>query len=354
MQNAALYSSLWYVQSMEVDWSTGLMWVIDVGRLNIFDTAVPVVNGPPKLLLLDLTTGGAVVHTFIFPDSVASCTASFLNDIVVDHTRGVAYISDAGTGAIVVYDLAANAAWRLSSTYTQADPAALITINGIPYPMISAAEDGIAYDPLRDVVYFCPLRGSQLFSIAAPNLRNAALTDADFASLTSIVGPKPPSDGLAFSSNGNLYYGDLNTNALYEWTPGLAMTSARIVAQNSTTMQWIDTFAFDEAGNLLFTTNRLQLYFTQTLNLTDVNMRIFSIPINGKSYLDLEPAASPAPGCPAGSSRPYTAGDMAGLAIGCLTAGVLLSTLVAWCYRRQVTGRTAHASNAIPYQPFHE
>ncbi len=65
-------AALWYVQSMEIT-PAGVMWVLDVGRLHIFDAAQFVVNGAPRLTLLDLRSG-TVLHTFVFPNSVASYT----------------------------------------------------------------------------------------------------------------------------------------------------------------------------------------------------------------------------------------------------------------------------------------
>jgi hypothetical protein len=75
---------------------SGVMWIIDVGRLNIFG-GVPseVVNGPPKLVLWDMVARQAV-HVFVFPSTVAPYDSSFLNDIAVDNQRHIAYISDSG------------------------------------------------------------------------------------------------------------------------------------------------------------------------------------------------------------------------------------------------------------------
>lgn len=72
------------------------------------------------------------------------------------------------------------------------------------------------------------------------------------------------SDGLTCGSDGKLYYGAFTNNAVVSWDPSTPLTPANqiIVAQDKDTMQWQDTFAFDNQGNLYFTTNRLQLYFT--------------------------------------------------------------------------------------------
>ena len=80
---------LTYVQSMEID-SRGWMWILDVGRLNIFGGA-PIVNLQPKLVIYDLNAR-CIVHVHKFPDQVFPMNNSFANDIVVDEKRGLAYM----------------------------------------------------------------------------------------------------------------------------------------------------------------------------------------------------------------------------------------------------------------------
>ena len=77
---------------MEVD-SHGRMWMIDVGRLNIFsEDPDEVVDGPAQLVIWDLATN-AELDRFILPENVAPAAGNFLNDIVVDEKRMIAYIS---------------------------------------------------------------------------------------------------------------------------------------------------------------------------------------------------------------------------------------------------------------------
>jgi hypothetical protein len=51
------------------------------------------VPGPPKLLIWDINAN-CTLREFIFPPNVLSWNGSFANDIVVDETRGFAYISN--------------------------------------------------------------------------------------------------------------------------------------------------------------------------------------------------------------------------------------------------------------------
>ena len=71
------------------------------------------------------------------------------------------------------------------------------------------------------------------------------------------------SDGMTFSSAGKLYYGAFHLDAVLEWDPATPFTAANqhVLFANATTGQWVDTYAFDNKGHLVFTTNRLQRYF---------------------------------------------------------------------------------------------
>ncbi|ETO31242.1 hypothetical protein RFI_05878 [Reticulomyxa filosa] len=91
MQQTGNCSCFQYVQSMEID-PYGRMWIIDTGRINFLDTT-PDNSCPPKIVLWDLNTN-TMLSTYTFPNSVAPYNSTFLNDIVVDITNEIAYISD--------------------------------------------------------------------------------------------------------------------------------------------------------------------------------------------------------------------------------------------------------------------
>jgi hypothetical protein len=102
-----------YVQSMEID-QFGRMWVVDVGRVSIFANRTENDDKcPPKLVLLDLSTGD-IIRKYEFPNDVVSPTSNFLNDIAVScisKEECYAYISDALDSKIVVYNYGQNRSW---------------------------------------------------------------------------------------------------------------------------------------------------------------------------------------------------------------------------------------------------
>ena len=94
MQREGVSGDLQNVQSMTID-SKRRMWVIEVGRRNFFNiNPKTVVNGPAGLWIIDLTTEN-IITKYSFPSSVVSYDNSFLNDVVVDDTRDIAYLTDA-------------------------------------------------------------------------------------------------------------------------------------------------------------------------------------------------------------------------------------------------------------------
>ena len=119
-----------YVQSMEID-PYGRMWVVDVGRVNIFET--PDNKCHPKLVLIELKTG-TILKNHTFQTDVAGWDSSFLNDIVVgckSETDCWAYISDAMGAKIVVYNYEKDKSWYVQHPSMKANENATeIVING--------------------------------------------------------------------------------------------------------------------------------------------------------------------------------------------------------------------------------
>ena len=124
------------------------------------------------------------------------------------------------------------------------------------------------------------------------------------------VGTRPSnSDGLTMSDKGTLYLGGLTTSALYEWPNPVTATSGgapftcdqdaapssacplKVLHQNETLLNWIDTFAWDDTGGLIFTSNRLQLFFDSTYNFSagaPANFRVLRLDVGAGSYLQGE------------------------------------------------------------------
>jgi len=128
-----------YVQSMEID-TQGRMWIIDVGRTDT--TGNNVVHGKAKVVLWDIAKN-VEIDRFELPEDVVDPESNFLNDIVVDEARMMAYISDANQGLIVVVDMARKRAQAFEDLSTKAEGDVGFTIQGVEYEF-NTPEDGIA------------------------------------------------------------------------------------------------------------------------------------------------------------------------------------------------------------------
>nr|KAG5691350.1 hypothetical protein BaRGS_033399 [Batillaria attramentaria] len=204
MQTVGNCSALQYVQSMEVDPNSGLMWIIDNGRTNIFET--PQNLCPPKLVVYDIARDREV-RRFVFPSDVANPRTCFLNDIVLDYVDGCvgfAYVTDTRDAKLYVYDVARDEAYYFTDPTMQSEPAG----SGTPI-------DGIALSADFNFVYYCPIDGLGLFQIPTSVLRDGK--DADFGQHVRRVGTRlSRADGLAYGQR-NLYYGLLDISGVQRW-----------------------------------------------------------------------------------------------------------------------------------------
>eukprot|EP00010_Vexillifera_abyssalis_P006486 CAMPEP_0201545610 /NCGR_PEP_ID=MMETSP0173_2-20130828/2066_1 /ASSEMBLY_ACC=CAM_ASM_000268 /TAXON_ID=218659 /ORGANISM="Vexillifera sp., Strain DIVA3 564/2" /LENGTH=356 /DNA_ID=CAMNT_0047954045 /DNA_START=187 /DNA_END=1257 /DNA_ORIENTATION=+ len=281
-----------WVQSFEID-SRGWMWIIDTGMKNLFTPKYFVWN-TPKIIVLDLETND-VLKELVLDASIAP-QVTFLNDIVVDEKRNFAYITDSyGDGGIITYDFTNNKARRYTGNSTNAEPAyktntycgqATFTADD-PTP-----SDGIALSADTNTLYYCPLDGVHLYTLPTQVLRDFDSSNDEIDTAVVDLGKKlGSSDGLALSSNGILYYGNLQNCSVNYWNTSEPLTneSQHQLVANHYSMDWADTFAFDNKGSLLFTTNRLEYFVNEKMDFTGysgANFRIWSVQIGENSYLD--------------------------------------------------------------------
>jgi hypothetical protein len=288
---------LQFIQSMEID-SRGWMWILDVGRLNLLSDPATQTSGIPKLWIWDIDND-CLVKEFIFPDDVMPYDSSWANDIVVDESRGLAYISDTwAQGGIVVYDFNENRARRFDDKSLHPDPSMKVSINGrvFNFPLPS---DGIALSHDGETVYYCEISRQILWSVPARALSNWTMTSANISPLVQNHGTKGFSDGMTSDDQGNLYFGNQATSSVMVWKMGTPIASAKVLVSNISTMQWPDTFAWDnEKGSLIFVSNKLQLFAFDGMKFDGsdgANFRLWKVHVNAQSYLSKKPVPAEAP-----------------------------------------------------------
>ncbi|KAF2445257.1 hypothetical protein P171DRAFT_521279 [Karstenula rhodostoma CBS 690.94] len=263
------------VQSVVLD-PLDRLWILDTGRaLTPNSTLVPASYGGPKLICVDLSTD-AVVQTIVFPPTVAYAD-SYLNDVrfdlrahLTESGQGVAYITDSSTegrNGIVVVDLGSGESWRhldgarevrpdrgfVASVWGA--PTYYIPGPGQPLTYLPFGADGIALGADGADLYWTSVGSRTLYSLATERLLDCSLHGELLAqSEIRNRGEKGVSDGLETDSNGFVYAGNMEQNAISFFNPGNASATLFVRDQR---INWVDTMATGADGYLYFTVNQL-------------------------------------------------------------------------------------------------
>ena len=264
-------------QSVVID-SSNTLWVVDTGRaVDPGSRALlPAVPGGPKLVAIDVATN-TVTRTYTFNTTVVY-QDSFLNDVRVDRTtgltglnsdgsQGVAYITDSsneGRNGIITVDLTTGESWRHLDGDPRVRPLEQVTpyIWGQPVFYIANAQtgtyshtpqgsDGIALSADGKDLYFSSIAGRYLYSVPTAFLRSHDRA-SELLAQQSVQnrGEKGTCDGLETDSNGYIYAGQFEQNAVIIYFPnnGTQKTFVRDPRLN-----WVDTMSIGFDGYLYFT-----------------------------------------------------------------------------------------------------
>ena len=280
-------SGLNSVLGFEIDNEDNL-YILDQGKIKN-NTAL---EGSIKLLKYSLNDG-KLLKEYIFNSNIADPDNSFLNDIVIDQNKKIAYISDSGIArdenilhykpGIIVLDLEnPSNVHRILSNHSSVKPdeSFWLHINNKPVknknPMLTGA-DGIALSCNGDTLFFCPLTGRMIYSILTKDIEKA-IKDRKTENIKVYEGyKKEASDGLLASSKGNLYMTGIETGSIYiskEIEQDLLRFDYKdfdLFEGNISTM-WPDTLAMHEEY-LYFVSNQLNNFPD---NIDYIN------PLNGK------------------------------------------------------------------------
>jgi sugar lactone lactonase YvrE len=252
------------VQSVVID-PLDRLWILDTATINMG----PTLSGGPKLLCVDLSSN-KVVKRINFPDNVA-LRSTYLNDVRFDLNRrpaGTAFITDSGEkspNGIIVVDLASGQSWRKldndpsvkaddNFTPTVEGEKLMVREPGKPPQPIKMASDGIAIDPHKGVLYYCPLGSHRIYSVSLDALANRDLP-ADQVAATIKPLPKRDfaSDGLECTADGTLLLTDYEHNAIQR----LTSDGKYQILVSDPRMIWPDTMSIGGNGYLYFTANQL-------------------------------------------------------------------------------------------------
>jgi sugar lactone lactonase YvrE len=229
----------------------GMLWIIDPAAPGLKFT----VPGGPKLVKTDPQTN-KVLQTILFPESVAP-RKSYLNDVRIDLQNNYAYLTDSGTGALVVVDLATGKSRQLLAKHrsTMPVPGFITTAQGHelydPEGKPGAFKaDGIALSTDNQYLYYRALSGHELYRIKTAALRDAAMSPAQLAAQVEKLPDAPACDGMELDSKNNLYLTGFENGEILRRTPEGKIETVVKEAR----LEWPDTFSWAPEGDALYFT----------------------------------------------------------------------------------------------------
>ncbi|WP_374950352.1 L-dopachrome tautomerase-related protein [Mucilaginibacter sp.] len=252
------------VQDLYADFNNNL-WVLDSapgGGASVIGNG-NARQGQFKLLRIDLADN-KVKQVYTFDDLPKDKSA--LNDMVIDNTRQLAYLSDPGLHAIVVLDLATGKSRMVlkDDKSTLAAPGFNLHLDGKDVidqqgkPFVSNV-NGIALTADCKWFYFRAINQTKLYRIATEQLADKALSDADLSAKVAIVAETGVCHGMIADAKGNIYLSDSPNHAIKYVTPDgqlkTLVTDKRLI--------WPDSFGIGNDGYLYLSAsqmNRLPKY----------------------------------------------------------------------------------------------
>lgn len=265
--------------------SDGILWLMDMGWVAGEDVAP---EGAQKLLGFDLATGEEIARIIL--DDVAPRDTSFLNDLVIDETRGIAILTDSGNrggapvpAALIVVDLETGAIRRILDGHPALsdDPQRRLVVDGVevfPGNRLAVGVNGITLSADGETLWFSMTTGDAIRSVpmdlVADPLTEPEMLAAAVSEPSRIGGG---SDGLATDPTGRVWITNLALNRVEVMAPGSTQTDILFEGGD---FVWPDSLATDFSGGMLLSTNRLNSAFSGQLDYDgdDVNFAIWRIP----------------------------------------------------------------------------
>lgn len=204
------------------------------GKLYIVDTGSPAFGEPvifpngPKLISVNLTTN-EVDRVYMLGNATES--SSLLDDVRFNPRSGKAYLTDAGSAAIIVLDLCTGEARRVlqddistKGSMPVSAEGQFLRMGGRPFYLYA---DHLEVSPDGEQFYFQPASGGM-------SRIETSLLDASFynSSLSAILGRlvepyahTPSTGGTAIDAHGNIYDSDTDSQRIVKISPNGTMTT---------------------------------------------------------------------------------------------------------------------------------
>jgi sugar lactone lactonase YvrE len=235
------------VQSVYID-DLNTLWILDTGYELKTDA-----TKAAHLYAFDLADN-SLKSEYVFPESIIT-NKSYLNDLQIDNRNQIAYFTDSQVGGIVILDLRTNEIRRVLSKHPSTlTEVSKIVIEGFErtHPVHS---DGIALDPDKKYLYYCSLMGKNIYRVPTKALLDKKLNDSQLGKKVEKFAETGANDGIIFDKKGNLYLSSLEKDAISKLDKNCILRE--VISDKQ--IKWPDSFAFDSAGNLLFTISKIHL-----------------------------------------------------------------------------------------------
>lgn len=236
-------------------------WPDDENHLWILDPANPgdetTIPAGIKLLNINLATN-KIERIYRFEDLPREQIA--LNDVRIDTKRRLAYLSEPKTASIVILDLKTGKSRMVltKDKATKANPEFKLHLDGRDVidqsgKPFSSNVNGIALTHDFQWFYFRAINQTKLYRIAAADLANPALSDAELSQKVQLVGETGVSHGMLADRQGNVYLSDSPNKAIRYVTPDGRLET---LVQDKRLI-WPDTFALGDDGYLYITCSQI-------------------------------------------------------------------------------------------------
>ena len=247
------------------------LWALDSGSPR---KESGVVIAGPKLFKIDLADN-SIVQVFYFDQKRDLKPYSFLSDFRVDSAKNVAYITDAGRGGILIYDLKAREARTVLIDHesTKPQPGLIAEVGSHPWvnflgqrPSYGVA--GVELSNDKQWLYYHALCGRDLYRVSTEALLDKTLTAGKLGDQVEHLGSTGSIvDGMWLDDTNNLYLTAIEKDAIFVRRPSGELET--FVADER--LQWPDSLAMGQDGYLYFTTSMRHLQ--SPYRITDVKVQ---------------------------------------------------------------------------------
>lgn len=237
--------------------ANGYLWILDNGNQS---------KSLPKLVAWDIRQSQLARIIYLPPPITLS--NSFVNDLAIDLSRDVIYISDPIPGvesALIRVDLKTGLATRILQGHESVIPEDLdLIIDDVPVEIKQPdgtmfrphlGVNGLVLDTRNEWLYFAPMHGTGIYRAKSEDLSNPNLSPEELARRVERYSDKPICDGISIDQDNNIYLGDLAINSLGMIKPDRTYQ----ILDLGEKLPWIDSFSFGADGYLYFNCDQLHL-----------------------------------------------------------------------------------------------